>query len=308
MRLFTSEKSSIRFVDSRASIHLDRLRGLAALLVIFGHWRNLLFVNFPDVHVHRRIWFPFYAVATAGHQAVILFFVLSGYFVGGTVLRSLERGQWSWVEYLLRRVVRLWTVLLPALLLGFFWDRLGIYLGRAPGLYTGRVPNNLITDDVALRLLPHIFLGNLFFLQTILVQTFGTNGALWSLANEFWYYIFFPLAAIAVWRTTQPLARLVCGALFVVGAWFVGERYSAVCFLAGGCSALSPSDSFRQSRVGRYLRAIAILIYIPILFRTGACHQYQPYGQGRCSCLHLHSSFFWRFLLIRNDIAPGLLT
>jgi hypothetical protein len=33
------------------------------------------------------------------------------------------------------------------------------------------------------------FLGNFAFLQTICVPIFGTNGPMWSLANEFWYYI-----------------------------------------------------------------------------------------------------------------------
>jgi peptidoglycan/LPS O-acetylase OafA/YrhL len=37
-----------------------------------------------------------------------------------------------------------------------------------------------------------VFIGNAFFLQTITVPFYGSNGALWSLANEFWYYLIFP--------------------------------------------------------------------------------------------------------------------
>ena len=39
-----------------------------------------------------------------------------------------------------------------------------------------------------------MLVGNLFFVQTVSVPVYGTNGPLWSLANEFWYYVLFPLA------------------------------------------------------------------------------------------------------------------
>jgi peptidoglycan/LPS O-acetylase OafA/YrhL len=42
---------------------------------------------------------------------------------------------------------------------------------------------------------PEVLLGNLVFLQAILVPTWGSNGPLWSLAFEFWFYIWFPTLA-----------------------------------------------------------------------------------------------------------------
>jgi peptidoglycan/LPS O-acetylase OafA/YrhL len=50
------------------------------------------------------------------------------------------------------------------------------------------------------------FVGNLAFLQTIAVPIFGTNGPMWSLANEFWYYLIFPLAASLTLLLTAGLA------------------------------------------------------------------------------------------------------
>jgi len=41
------------------------------------------------------------------------------------------------------------------------------------------------------------FLGNLMQLQTIVVSSFGSNGPLWSLANEWWYYVAFGLFMMA---------------------------------------------------------------------------------------------------------------
>jgi len=40
-------------------------------------------------------------------------------------------------------------------------------------------------------------LENLGFVQTVSVPVYGTNGPLWSLANEFWYYVMFSLIAVA---------------------------------------------------------------------------------------------------------------
>ena len=56
----------------------------------------------------------FYFVSNYGHTAVIVFFLLSGYFVGGSVLRQVEAGTWSWQRYLTERMSRLWIVLIPA--------------------------------------------------------------------------------------------------------------------------------------------------------------------------------------------------
>ena len=139
----------------------------------------------------------FYLVTGLGHQAVMIFFVLSGFLVGGSVMKAFQSGKWSWKQYLLRRMSRLWVVLIPALLLTLFWDKLGC--GLAPEGYHGSYrilynsgPALSTPADWSLT----TFLGNTFFFQTILVPCFGTNGPLWSLANELWYYLLFPLVII----------------------------------------------------------------------------------------------------------------
>jgi peptidoglycan/LPS O-acetylase OafA/YrhL len=64
----------------------------------------------------------------------------------------------------------------------------------------------------------------MLFVQTIIVDTFGTNGALWSLANEFWYYLLFPMALCAVRGGYRRLHKLLfaIGAVFIAG--FVGAK------------------------------------------------------------------------------------
>src|SRR5579863_1104724 len=88
------------FSSSRASVYLDALRGTAALLVVLGHLRTAFFVPLSQITGHKVFWFVIYAVTNLGHQAVIVFFVLSGYLVGGSVVRALSRRNWSWSRYL----------------------------------------------------------------------------------------------------------------------------------------------------------------------------------------------------------------
>jgi hypothetical protein len=100
---FSSQVSSFSFhpcphfppeVNHRL-VHLDCLRGLAALLVVVEHLRAFLFVPFPQVVSPGVITKAFYLVTGLGHQAVMIFFVLSGFLVGGG--RSSHR---DWMRFL----------------------------------------------------------------------------------------------------------------------------------------------------------------------------------------------------------------
>ncbi len=262
----------VRFVDSNASVLFDLLRGVAALLVFFEHGRNLFFLDYPDLTSHRLLFAIPYVLSGAGHQAVVVFFVLSGFFISGTVFRAVERDQWLWTDYLTRRFVRLWVVLLPALLLCLFWDKLGIHLGHAPALYRGEVNNHML-GNVTQLLSPSAFFGNLFFVQAIMVPVFGSNGALWSLANEFWYYILFPLGYFTLRRATPPLQRLICGLLFLATAWFVrgGILNAFPVWLTGTVLLLVRPPHF-SAALARHLRLLAACSYALLFFFLGKTH------------------------------------
>jgi peptidoglycan/LPS O-acetylase OafA/YrhL len=79
-------------------------------------------------------------------------------------------------------------------------------------------PNPGVPVDVSFA----TFIANLAFLQTIVVPVFGSNGPLWSLANEFWYYVAFPLAYIffrakADWIVKAAYVTLLVGIAALVG-------------------------------------------------------------------------------------------
>lgn len=126
-----------------------------------------------------------YFATGVGRQSVMVFFVISGYLIGGSVLS----GRFSWGNYGAARLSRLWTVLLPCLLLTWIIDRLigtidpAVLSGSYTNVWNSGPPSGSFSNSVL------TLLGNLLFLQTIAVPVFGSNGPLWSLANEFWYYL-----------------------------------------------------------------------------------------------------------------------
>lgn len=139
----------------------------------------------------------------------MVFFVLSGYFVGGSVLSGLTKGSFSWRGYGTARLARLWTVLLPALLLTLGIDLLGQQWNA--GAYAGGLNERFMSGPTAAVPAAHdwvTLLGNLGFVQTVSVPVYGTNGPLWSLANEFWYYVMFPLIAVAMTRFSGMRGRV----------------------------------------------------------------------------------------------------
>lgn len=175
-------------------LHLDYLRGLSALLVCMGHLRNIFFVNFNEILVIDSFLVKFfYFITSLGHQAVMIFFVLSGFLVGGSVIKNINN--FNFKKYIVNRITRLWVVLIPCLFLTFIIDQL--ILSNYPELLQGKyrnIINSGPSENYSLTL--KTFLGNIFFLQTIFVKTYGTLGPVWSLANEFWYYVLFPLILI----------------------------------------------------------------------------------------------------------------
>lgn len=214
---------------------LDLARGLAALVVLINHLRVMLFLPFSQAEGDISAM-ALYFIADYGHEAVMIFFVLSGFFIIRSVIESTEQGRWSKRNYGIDRLSRLWTVLIPALLLTLFYDSVGTALFPESAGYTGSIPNLPDTDPTH-KTSWGIGVGNLFFLQDIYVSTFGSNEPLWSLSYEFWYYILFPLIFLAGQKQLTPLKRIS----FIFLAFFITifiqshvAVYFAIWLLGGG--------------------------------------------------------------------------
>lgn len=214
------------------TIHsLNLLRGVAALLVVFSHSRSYLFEAYGLIPTG---WQQILLAPTAfAEEAVAVFFVLSGYLVGGQVLRQVRGGQFSWRIYLAKRLSRMWVVLLPALLLTLLMDSISrAHVGGKFGL---------IQSPGALD--PLSATCNAAFLQSTRCHAYGSNDALWSLSFEFWFYILFAGVTVAVFSLTKGAGRqfavgaaVALGSLAIFGlpilrllfAWLVGVAVAQV--------------------------------------------------------------------------------
>ena len=230
-------------------VHLDMVRGVAALLVCLQHLRHLYFVDYstldPKPSLPGKL---FYLITGQGHNAVMIFFVLSGFFVAGSVATDFKRESWSWMRFVIRRLSRLYVVLIPALILTLLWDSMGKSL--APESDFG------IHSFFA-------FGANLLFTQSIFAPDFGTNGPLWSVAYEFWYYLMFPLLFCAIALRGRTGERATC-LLLLMGCFAIlpGKvLLGGVIWLMGyGAFALFHHKDFSGFASGKMIFLCGVLV------------------------------------------------
>ena len=157
------------------SIHLDLVRLLAASVVFLGH-----------AGTQRISGGLFHQFGRYGEAAVDVFFVLSGFVIAHAVATR----ETSASGYAVNRAARIYSVVVPALLLGLLLDAGGRLLD--PALY-GLAPNFTGPADAAQLMSSALFLDQLWFRAA---QP-GSNLPFWSLAFEAWYYLAFGLLVFA---------------------------------------------------------------------------------------------------------------
>lgn len=191
-------------MNTSTSIYLDFIRFSSALLVCFYH---ASFLRFDGA------WLK--GIGAFGHDAVIIFFVLSGFVIGYV---SQEREKSS-IVFFLNRFSRLYSVVIPALILTLVLDYIGQQI--SPAMYNGR---HYEDSDPFFRLI-----SNLFFVNEIWFAHWRafSNGPFWSLSYEFWYYVIF--AAYFYFRGSKRLiltgiAVLIAGPkiMLLFPTWLLG--------------------------------------------------------------------------------------
>jgi peptidoglycan/LPS O-acetylase OafA/YrhL len=139
-----------------------------------------------------------------GHEAVIFFFVLSGFVIHFSYAKKLhtQRGnaRFDGASYLVRRARRLYPPLLFAMLLTVGLDRWGMAM-RFP-IYFASTPYPLINTSIHPDHSALTAIGNLLFLMESWVPSWGTDGPLWSLHFEWWFYMLYP---VLWWLTRRSI-------------------------------------------------------------------------------------------------------
>jgi len=211
--MFAAVASKSAAASRAFSLWLYFFRWLAAFDVLWGHAYNRYLLRVRDLPGSERGVAHLLFAFPAGflHFAVMGFFVLSGYLVGGRLLQEVrETNRIDTKAYLVKRLVRLWIVLLPALLLTFALTRIGLTLQPATAIYG---------PEIIPSLGPRTFACNALFLQTVLCGEYGDNFALWSLAYEFWYYLAWLLFVVIFIRGLSIQAKAIalsCGTILLV--------------------------------------------------------------------------------------------
>jgi peptidoglycan/LPS O-acetylase OafA/YrhL len=225
-------------------VALDLLRGLAALTVFFAHVRGASFVEFASLPASEQtvtVAFLF-GLTRLGQEAVLTFFVLSGFLVGGTILTQLQRSSFDLLHYAIDRSTRIFLPLIPACLLtvilnGVFWNE-SVDLG--------------------------VLLGNILGVNGVIVPSLKNNVPLWSLAYEIWFYVLAGAAGYVFSRRRRSVSLVAVATLALGTIVFsiLSVRYLLYWAIAALMSlCLNIGYKFKLAVVGTVLATSGTLLH-----------------------------------------------
>lgn len=187
---------------------LDGLRGIAVLAVLVVHYSRTLPV---DGTVSRALR----SLSSYGWSGVDLFFVLSGFLIGGILFDTRTRSGWWW-NFTVRRSLRILPLYYLALL-GYciYWYFSAVFWPSAGG---GSYGDALTSSAVFLQNFHFVAMGDTFSGFDSLIFHF------WSLAVEQQFYLLLPVVMLV--RGTGTV-RWVISSLVVIAilyrAWLVRD-------------------------------------------------------------------------------------
>lgn len=201
------------------SAYLDFMRFTAAFAVLLGHM---------DQDGLAMAWMP---LSRFSHEAVIIFFVLSGFIIYYSTTSRTS----SWQQYAVARLSRIYSVALPAVLVCV---ALALWLGNRPGFDPTQFSN--YSPPTAWDVFSSLLFINESWINGTVVPM---NDPYWSLCYEVWYYIIFGIFFFggARWRWwLVGAAALVAGPAILVllpiwglGAWLAASGRHASRWTAG---------------------------------------------------------------------------
>jgi peptidoglycan/LPS O-acetylase OafA/YrhL len=188
---FFVESSRSMLSRNPSVVLLYHLRWLAAAAVAVSHIRqNFIAGNAQEAH-HGILATVVFLVSDFGGAAVMIFFVLSGFLVGGKALDLFQSSSVAqeWPHFLIDRFSRTFVVLWPALALaGGAALLLHIIAPDAPFMtnpHWGPALYRPINGDISVQ----SWLGAAALVNGLASPMLQINGPLWSLAFEWFYYI-----------------------------------------------------------------------------------------------------------------------
>mgnify|MGYP000249854153 CR=1 FL=1 len=220
------------YMNRQFSIYLDLIRFTAALMVFVSH-----------VPGFSGGWL--WQLAGFGHEAVVVFFVLSGFVISYVVYDKKE----SAAKYTASRLSRIYSVVIPALLLTIVL----YYLGQEINESAFDSLNEKMKEPVWTLISALIFTN-----QSWIATPVFSNLPYWSLGYEVLYYIFFGVMIYTKKSKRVMFLIFVCllmgpSILLYLPIWFAG----VLCFKKLKVYYLS----FRLSVILYILSVLGIVIF-----------------------------------------------
>lgn len=243
------------------STWLDLLRLGAAAVVFLAH-----------AGTQRISGGLFHQFVLYGEAAVDVFFVVSGFVIAHAAARQDGRG------YVVARVARIYSVVLPCLAIGWLLDAVGPRLG--PAVYNV-APNFDGPAGLAELLSSLLFLDHLWFRAA---QP-GSNLPYWSLSFEAWYYLAFGLLLFAPrpWNWLGAAAAMAVAGpkiALLFPLWLLGVGCWRFC-AAGGVSR-------RTGWVLMLAPCAVLLVWDP---RIRGCYPYGPLDRSFGCLLDMYADY-----------------
>ena len=248
-----------------SSLFLDLIRAISVQLVVVGHG-----ISFCAIAKYLQPpYFPYIQ-----NIAVVIFFILSGYLISNSIFyKLLTDKNYSFRSYFIDRFSRIYPAFIPALLFVLVLD----YISKSisPQAYS-------YTDAFDIK----TFLGNIFMLQdfpflkhiSFPITSFGSARPLWTLAIEWWIYLWFGMLIIKIFKAKPSIITIVCFLFLCIVPlynlisgrgngltlfWlfgllnidlFVGLSLADILFVSLGIAVMAPLGDLFESRVKRALQ------------------------------------------------------
>lgn len=275
--------------------HIDGLRTFAVLAVVLYHLQE---------------W-----ICPGGYTGVDIFFVISGYLIGGGLVRSLKEGNFSLSSFYYRRIRRIMPAYfcLIAVVLAF-----GCVVLACDDLRTlGRTVRSSA-----------LFITNIYFSRT--AGNYFSPAAeenpllnLWSLSVEEQFYLTIPLALWLLWKFRKNAVKpVLCGALALslfAAVYHMGNLEHNKAFyllhcrawelLAGCLLALAPA----ATEQGRGIRWLRLAGWAGILLPFACYSSSTPFpgytaipSVAGAALLIRYGSHGWSGRILRHPLSTGI--
>lgn len=263
------------------SIYLDGIRIAAAFAVYFTHLPG---------HMGGILW----QLAGLGHEAVILFFVMSGYVIAYVT----DKKETTATEYAANRFSRIYSVAIPAIILTTVLYYLGNAIDSTPFIQRGI--SEKITDP-ATTILAALFFVNEAWWEVIIFSDLPY----WSLGYEVLYYVFF---GILIFSNGKKRFLLLVGLAILMGPrvvlylpiWFIGVFSYKIC------------SKFSMPALSSYLLYAFSLVIAITLCLAGSQTTIDVYtneilGETVASLLHEQSVHFFTDYLLALAVSANII-